>query len=240
MADIHTSMQGTVFWMAPEVINSKKGGYNSKIDIWSMGCVVFEMWTGQRPWSGHEAFVVLLQVSLFWLSFMNRNSCWLFCEVVPNSTGSACTWECVAFTSCGWFPSEMLCYVSLPFVSALSTVYWCVYKGTRMNVPPLLSFRNTPTLSSSRTGPSMASNRKPAYILSHFSCIIHDHLRYERYASCHCALLPRWYHPARPLISSPTYSPTTTVTVTGSSFSISLFLCIDASHTQRARTHTTF
>ncbi|KAI0080310.1 Pkinase-domain-containing protein [Panus rudis PR-1116 ss-1] len=61
MAGIHTSMQGTVFWMAPEVINSHKGGYNSKIDIWSVGCVVFEMWTGQRPWSGEEVVAVLLK-----------------------------------------------------------------------------------------------------------------------------------------------------------------------------------
>ena len=56
-------MQGTVFWMAPEVVNSKGKGYNSKIDIWSVGCVVFEMWTGQRPWSGQEAMAVLLRVS---------------------------------------------------------------------------------------------------------------------------------------------------------------------------------
>ena len=55
-------MQGTLFWMAPEVIDPKKKGYNSKIDIWSVGCVVFEMWTGQRPWSGKEAMAVLLQV----------------------------------------------------------------------------------------------------------------------------------------------------------------------------------
>ena len=73
MADIHTSMQGTVFWMAPEVINSKNGGYNSKIDIWSVGCVVFEMWTGQRPWSGREAFAVLLQVML--ASFFFNSIC---------------------------------------------------------------------------------------------------------------------------------------------------------------------
>ena len=58
----YTSMQGTVFWMAPEVIDAKKKGYNSKIDIWSVGCVVFEMWTGQRPWNGKEAMAVLLQV----------------------------------------------------------------------------------------------------------------------------------------------------------------------------------
>ena len=51
-----------MFWMAPEVVNSKGKGYNSKIDIWSVGCVVFEMWTGQRPWSGQEAMAVLLHV----------------------------------------------------------------------------------------------------------------------------------------------------------------------------------
>lgn len=62
MAGVHTSMQGTVFWMAPEVVNSKGKGYNSKIDIWSVGCVVFEMWTGQRPWLGKEAMAVLLHV----------------------------------------------------------------------------------------------------------------------------------------------------------------------------------
>lgn len=62
MAGAYTSMQGTVFWMAPEVIDANKKGYNSKIDIWSVGCVVFEMWTGQRPWSGREAMAVLLQV----------------------------------------------------------------------------------------------------------------------------------------------------------------------------------
>ena len=57
----HTPMQGSAFWMAPEVINSKKG-YNSKVDIWGVGCVMFEVWTGERPWSGQEAAAVLLQV----------------------------------------------------------------------------------------------------------------------------------------------------------------------------------
>jgi len=54
-------MQGTVFWMAPEVINAQKKGYNFKIDIWSVGCVILEMWAGSRPWLGHEAFAVMFK-----------------------------------------------------------------------------------------------------------------------------------------------------------------------------------
>ncbi|KAJ6495963.1 kinase-like domain-containing protein [Mycena vulgaris] len=55
----HTAMQGTVFWMAPEVI---KRGYNFKIDIWSIGCVVLEMWAGTRPWVGHELGSVMFKL----------------------------------------------------------------------------------------------------------------------------------------------------------------------------------
>ncbi|KAJ2927143.1 hypothetical protein H1R20_g9928, partial [Candolleomyces eurysporus] len=57
-----TAMQGTIFWMAPEVINTQKKGYNSKIDIWGVGCVVFEMWGGRRPWSGQEMIAVMFQL----------------------------------------------------------------------------------------------------------------------------------------------------------------------------------
>lgn len=54
------SMQGTIFWMAPEVIDSivadRKQGYSAKVDIWSLGCVTLEMFRGERPWS-NEAVV---------------------------------------------------------------------------------------------------------------------------------------------------------------------------------------
>lgn len=53
--DPAASMQGSVFWMAPEVIRPEGQGYSAKIDIWSLGCVVLEMLAGRRPWSKEEA-----------------------------------------------------------------------------------------------------------------------------------------------------------------------------------------
>lgn len=43
------SLQGSVFWMAPEVV--KQTSYTRKADIWSVGCLVVEMLTGQHPWA---------------------------------------------------------------------------------------------------------------------------------------------------------------------------------------------
>jgi mitogen-activated protein kinase kinase kinase len=60
--EAHTALQGTVFWMAPEVINPQKKGYSFKIDIWSIGCVVLEMWTGTRPWLGEEVVAVMFKL----------------------------------------------------------------------------------------------------------------------------------------------------------------------------------
>lgn len=42
------SLQGSVFWMAPEVV--KQTAYTQKADIWSVGCLVVEMLTGEHPY----------------------------------------------------------------------------------------------------------------------------------------------------------------------------------------------
>jgi len=60
--DITNSMQGSVFWMAPEVVRSHGQGYSAKVDIWSLGCVVLEMFAGRRPWSREEAIGAIFKL----------------------------------------------------------------------------------------------------------------------------------------------------------------------------------
>ncbi|KAJ3920916.1 ste11-like protein [Lentinula edodes] len=43
------SLQSSVFWMAPEVV--KQSAHTQKADIWSVGCLVVEMFTGEHPWA---------------------------------------------------------------------------------------------------------------------------------------------------------------------------------------------
>ncbi|KAF0466654.1 Pkinase-domain-containing protein [Gigaspora margarita] len=53
------SLQGTIFWMAPEVFTN---GYSAKVDIWSLGCVVLEMFTDERPWSSYSDLAAMFKL----------------------------------------------------------------------------------------------------------------------------------------------------------------------------------
>ncbi|CDH53025.1 mitogen-activated protein kinase kinase kinase [Lichtheimia corymbifera JMRC:FSU:9682] len=47
-ANDRMSLRGSIYWMAPEVVKNQP--YSAKVDIWSLGCTVLEMLTGERPW----------------------------------------------------------------------------------------------------------------------------------------------------------------------------------------------
>ncbi|GMM50179.1 mitogen-activated protein kinase kinase kinase [Starmerella bacillaris] len=55
------SMKGTAYWMAPEVA---KGGSaaTTKIDIWSLGCVVIELLTAKHPFPDLQAFQAIFKL----------------------------------------------------------------------------------------------------------------------------------------------------------------------------------
>ncbi|CAN6177794.1 unnamed protein product [Urochloa humidicola] len=55
------SCKGTVYWMAPEVVNPKKT-YGPAADIWSLGCTILEMLTRQIPYPNMEWTEALLRI----------------------------------------------------------------------------------------------------------------------------------------------------------------------------------
>lgn len=56
------SLQGSVFWMAPEVV--KQTSYTAKADVWSLGCLIVEMFTGHHPWMELTQMQAIFKVSV--------------------------------------------------------------------------------------------------------------------------------------------------------------------------------
>ncbi|XP_031103034.1 mitogen-activated protein kinase kinase kinase 1-like [Ipomoea triloba] len=56
------STKGSPRWMAPEVVRKNNNGYGRAADIWSLGCTVLEMLTGQFPYYELEGVQALFQI----------------------------------------------------------------------------------------------------------------------------------------------------------------------------------
>ncbi|VAI02987.1 unnamed protein product [Triticum turgidum subsp. durum] len=59
------SLKGTPYWMAPEMVRAtlvKDVGYDSAVDIWSLGCTIIEMFNGKPPWSDYERIAAVFNV----------------------------------------------------------------------------------------------------------------------------------------------------------------------------------
>ncbi|SAM07244.1 hypothetical protein [Absidia glauca] len=57
------SLQGSIFWMAPEVV--KQTQYTRKADIWSLGCMVVEMFTGDHPFPEFSQMQAIFQIGSY-------------------------------------------------------------------------------------------------------------------------------------------------------------------------------
>ncbi|CAI5756584.1 unnamed protein product [Candida verbasci] len=53
-------LQGSIYWMSPEVI--KKSIYTKKADIWSVGCLIIEMFTGNHPFPDLSQMQALFKI----------------------------------------------------------------------------------------------------------------------------------------------------------------------------------
>lgn len=54
------SLQGSVYWMAPEVV--KQIATTAKADIWSVGCLIVEMFTGKHPFPNFSQMQAIFKI----------------------------------------------------------------------------------------------------------------------------------------------------------------------------------
>ncbi|XP_059159287.1 uncharacterized protein LOC131943281 [Physella acuta] len=61
LSQANTQGKGTISWMAPEMF--KEGTHKKSVDIWSLGCTVYQMVTGKIPFEGLSIFQISQRVS---------------------------------------------------------------------------------------------------------------------------------------------------------------------------------
>ncbi len=54
------SIKGSVYWMAPEIVRQAQP--STKVDIWSLGCLILEMISGKHPWAGLDQVQAMYHV----------------------------------------------------------------------------------------------------------------------------------------------------------------------------------
>ena len=57
---ILTSMKGTPLFMSPEIMYEK--GYDHTADLWALGCILYELYTGMPPFFGSSVLEVAQKV----------------------------------------------------------------------------------------------------------------------------------------------------------------------------------
>jgi hypothetical protein len=80
-----TAMCGSRYWMSPEMI--QRVGYDTKTDIYSCGCVMFELMTGKAPYRNQGGLLALF------------NHATKGCEPLPTEIKQMYSTECLSFFS---------------------------------------------------------------------------------------------------------------------------------------------
>ena len=73
-SDMATTFTGTPYYMSPEVL--KHDGYNSKSDVWSLACVLYELCTLQHAFQGQVSpllFYAVWILKYFYVEFNGSN-----------------------------------------------------------------------------------------------------------------------------------------------------------------------
>ncbi|KAH7680513.1 serine/threonine-protein kinase unc-51-like protein, partial [Aphelenchoides avenae] len=70
-----STVAGTPVYMAPELLqaylNRQHGQYTTSVDLWSIGVIIFECLTGERPFQGEDLTKVCNRATGFWSRFVS-------------------------------------------------------------------------------------------------------------------------------------------------------------------------
>ena len=54
------SFVGTILYSSPEIVQSQT--YTNKADIWSLGCIIYELMTLQQPFNGNNPLSIAQKI----------------------------------------------------------------------------------------------------------------------------------------------------------------------------------
>ena len=83
--EIRNSICGTPVYLAPEIIN--RTGHNEKVDIWSIGVLLFELLTGDQAWAGENVETVkynICNLRISWPEEMDALAADLISEILKT------------------------------------------------------------------------------------------------------------------------------------------------------------
>ncbi|CAO1343477.1 unnamed protein product [Diamesa hyperborea] len=89
-----TSIKGTPLYMAPELLEGR--GYGYEADLWSLGCIIYEMLAGESPFSTRSILHLMKLIkygSIKWPSFLSSNCISFLKGLLNNNPARRMTWE---------------------------------------------------------------------------------------------------------------------------------------------------
>lgn len=88
-----TSVKGTPLYMSPEVLYSQP--YDHLADIWSLGCIIYEVLVGETPFSTNSLVTLICLVqteSVKWPSSLSDNCISFLQGILEKETSMRFTW----------------------------------------------------------------------------------------------------------------------------------------------------
>lgn len=91
---ILTSMKGTPLYMAPELLEGC--GYGHETDLWSLGCIIYEMLAGETPFHTRSIMQLMKLIHwhcIKWPSFLSSNCITFLQGLLVNNPKKRMSWD---------------------------------------------------------------------------------------------------------------------------------------------------